>query len=414
MNCILLKNATLIDFEARVLKTGYSILIKSNVIEAVTIETLKIADAQVIDCQEKIILPGFIDAHVHVTATELDLANEQIPTSEVSLQAARFMEDMLMRGFTSIRDAGGADMGLAHAIEKGIIKGPRLFYCGKAISQTGGHGDFRKPNMGNLCCCSTSASNISVVADGVSEVRKAARNELRKGATHIKIMASGGVASPTDRVTNKQFSIEEIKALVEEATNAGVYVMAHAYTHETIMRCVENGIRTIEHGNLLNEQTAEAMAKRGVYLVPTLVIYEALAALGPKYNYPPESIAKIEDVRSAGIEAIKIARRKGVKIGFGTDLLGVEGQRWQAREFAIRSAAEGPIDTIYSATAVNAEILNQVGKLGIIAPGAYADLVVVNGDPLQNIIILSGQGEALDLIMKDGVIYKNRLTGESQ
>lgn len=410
MDCILFKNCTLIDFKKRALLKGYSILIKNNLIDAVSAEAPKVDNAQVIDLKGKMILPGFIDAHVHVTAAELDLANEHIPTSEVSLQAARFMEDMLMRGFTTIRDAGGADMGLANAIEKGIIKGPRLFYCGKAISQTGGHGDFRKPNIGDLCSCSTSASNISVVVDGINEVRKAVRNELRKGATHVKIMASGGVASPTDRVTNKQFSIEEIKAIVEEATDAGVYVMAHAYTHESILRCVENGVRTIEHGNRLNEQTAEMMAKRGAYLVPTLVVYESLADLGPKNNYPPESIAKIEQVRSAGIEAIKIARSKGVKIGFGTDLLGVEGQRWQAKEFVIRSAAEEPIDTIYSATAVNAEILNQVGKLGVIAPGAYADLIIVDGDPLQDISILSGQGESLDLIMKNGVIYKNHLT----
>lgn len=409
MDSILLENCTLINFKTRALQKGYSILIKHNLIEAVSNKPLKVENAQVIDLQNKIILPGFIDAHVHVTAAELDLANEHIPTSEISLQAARFMENMLMRGFTTIRDAGGADMGLAHAIERGLIKGPRLFYCGKAISQTGGHGDFRKPTIGDLCSCSTSGSNISVVVDGVSEIRKAVRNELRKGATHVKIMASGGVASPTDRVDNKQFSIEEIKVIVEEATNAGVYVMAHAYTPESILRCVENGVRTIEHGNRLNEQTAKMMAKLGAYLVPTLVVYESLADLGPKYNYPPESIAKIEQVRSAGIEAIKIARRKGVKIGFGTDLLGIEGQSWQAKEFVIRSAAEEPIDTIYSATAVNAEILNQVGKLGVISPGAYADLVVVNGDPLQDISLLSGQGESLDLIMKDGVIYKNRL-----
>ena len=410
MDRILFKNCTLINFKTRSLQSGYSILIKNNLIETVNAKVISAEDAHIIDLQGKIVLPGFIDSHVHVTASELDLANEHIPTSEVSLQAARFMEDMLMRGFTSIRDAGGADMGLANALKKGIIKGPRLFYCGKAISQTGGHGDFRKPNMGDLCSCSSSASNISVVVDGISEVRKAVRNELRKGATHVKIMASGGVASPTDRVTNKQFSVEEIKAIVEEATNAGVYVMANAYTHETIMRCVENGVRTIEHGNRLNEQTAEAMAKHGVYLVPTLVIYEALADIGPKNNYPPESIAKIEQVRSAGLEAIKIARCKGVKIGFGTDLLGVEGQRWQAKEFVIRAAAEESFDTIYSATVINAEILNQAGKLGVIAPGAYADLVVVDGDPLQDISILSGQGESLDLIMKDGVIYKNRLT----
>jgi imidazolonepropionase-like amidohydrolase len=409
MDCILFTNCTLIDFKSKTLQKGYNVVVKNNLIEAVSTTMPEIKNAQVIDLKDKLLMPGFIDAHVHVTASELDLANEHIPTSEVSVQAARFMEDMLMRGFTTIRDAGGADLGLANALEKGLIHGPRLFYCGKAISQTGGHGDFRKPVIGDLCSCSTSASNISVIADGIAAVRKAVRNEVRKGATHIKIMASGGVASPTDQVTNKQFSVAEIKAIVDEANNAGLYVMAHAYTHEAIVSCVTNGVRTIEHGNRLNEETAKIMKQYGAYLVPTLVVYESLAALGPKNNYPPESIAKIEQVRRAGIEAIKIARRAGIKIGFGTDLLGVEGQRWQAKEFVIRGGAEEPFDTIYSATVVNAEILNQSGKLGVIAPGAYADLVVVDGNPLQDISLLSGQGESLDLIMKNGIIYKNRL-----
>jgi imidazolonepropionase-like amidohydrolase len=340
----------------------------------------------------------------------MDLANDWIPNSEISIQAARFMEDMLMRGFTSIRDAGGADMGLANAVNKGLIKGPRLFYSGKALSQTGGHGDFRKANIGgDLCSCACSGSSISLVADGIDEVRKAARNEIRKGASQIKIMSSGGVASPTDRVSNLQYSIEEMRAIVEEAHNAGIYVMAHAYTPEAISRCVEAGVRSIEHGNLLNESTAELMAKKGAYLVPTLVVYESLADLGPKLHYPPESLAKVKDVKEAGLEAIKIARSKGVKIGFGTDLLGTEGQTWQAKEFLIRSAVESPYDIIHSATLVNAEILNQVAKLGVIAPGAFADLLVVNGDPLKDIGLLAAQGEALDLIMKEGVIYKNRL-----
>ncbi len=410
MTQVLFKNCNLLDGKNKTLQPGYWVLVQDNLIQEVSQKEIKAQGATVIDLKGKTLMPGLIDAHVHVTAAEIDLANDYIPTSEVSVQAARFMEDMLMRGFTSIRDAGGADMGLASAVKKGLIKGPRLFYCGKALSQTGGHGDFRKPNIGgDLCSCACSNSNISIIADGISEVRKAARDEIRKGATHIKIMASGGVASPTDRVTNLQYSIEEIRAIVEEATDAGIYVMAHAYTPEAIIRCAENGVRTIEHGNRLNEKAADIMAKHKAYLVPTLVIYEALANLGPKLHYPPESLQKIQDVRAAGIQAIKIARSKGVKIGFGTDLLGIEGQTWQAKEFTIRAAAESAFDTIYSATVVNAEILNQPGKLGTIAAGAYADLLVVNGDPLSDVSLLAGQGEALDLIMKDGVVYKNHL-----
>lgn len=235
MSEIILKNCSLLDGKSQALQAGYWILIKDNLIVTVRREAIDSSNALVIDIKGKTLMPGLIDAHVHVTAADIDLANEHIPMTEVSVQAARFMENMLMRGFTSIRDAGGADLGLANAVKKGLVKGPRLFYCGKAISQTGGHGDFRKANIGgDLCRCASSGSNISVVADGVPQVRQAAREELRKGASHIKIMASGGVASPTDWVTNLQFSVEEIRAIVEEACNAGVYVMAHAYTPEAI------------------------------------------------------------------------------------------------------------------------------------------------------------------------------------
>jgi imidazolonepropionase-like amidohydrolase len=411
MTSYLFENCSLVDANSRDARQGFSVLVEANLIKEVSANKIHAPGAKVYDLNGKTLMPGLIDAHVHVTAAIIDLANEKIPDSEISVQAARFMEDMLMRGFTSVRDAGGADMGLANAVKKGLIKGPRLFYCGKAISQTGGHGDFRQANVGgSLCSCACSGSSISLIADGIDEVRKAVRNEIRKGASHIKIMSSGGVASPTDRVTNLQYSVEELKAIVEEAHNAGIYVMAHAYTHESIVRCVEAGVRSIEHGNLLNEKTAELMAEKGAYLVPTLVVYESLADLGPKLHYPSESLAKVKDVKTAGLQAIKTAREKGVKIGFGTDLLGVEGQTWQAKEFVIRSEVESPYEIISSATIINAEILNQVAKLGIIAPGAFADLLIIEGNPLKDISLLAGQGEALALIMKDGVIYKDRLS----
>lgn len=409
MSNILFKNAQVLDVKQQKLLAKMQVLVQDQYIVEVA-QNIQCRDAQIIDVKGKVLMPGLIDAHVHVTASDIDLANDDIPASEVAIQAERFMENMLMRGFTSIRDAGGADMGLADAVKKGLLKGPRLFYCGKAISQTGGHGDFRCPNIdGNLTLCACSGSNISILADGVEEVRKAVRNELRKGATHIKIMSSGGVASPTDQITHLQYSIEEIQAFVEEAQNAGVYVMAHAYTPEAIIRCVEHGVRTIEHGNLLNEAAAEVMAKHSAYLVPTLVVYKALAALGPKLGFPHDSLLKIEKVERDGLTAIKIARQHGIKIGFGTDLLGQEGQTWQTKEFLIRAEAESPIETIRSATLINAEILQRSGLLGEISPKAFADLLVVDGNPLEDIRLLAGQGEALDLIMRDGVIYKNRL-----
>lgn len=410
MKNILFKNSQIIDYSNGKIKKGFDVLVQGNIVTAISDKPIDSSESMVINLEGRTLMPGLIDAHVHVMAADIDLANEHIPETEVTLQAAKFLEDMLMRGFTSVRDAGGADMGLASAINKGLIKSPRLFYCGKAISQTGGHGDFRKPNIGkDICACACSGSNISTIADGVDEVRKAARNEIRKGAHQIKIMASGGVASPTDRITNLQYSGEEIRAIVEEAHHAGIYVMAHAYSAEAIIHCIENGVRTIEHGNLLNEDAAKLMAKNNAYLVPTLVIYEALANLGPKLGFPAESLNKISGVRSSGLEAIKIARSNGVKIGFGTDLLGIEGQTWESKEFTIRSAVESPFETIKSATEVNAQILNQHGKLGVIAEGAFADLIVVDGNPLEQINLLAHQGENLSLIMKDGVIYKNTI-----
>lgn len=391
-------------------RSNMNVLINHGIIETISSGAIAADDAQIINTHGQTLIPGLIDAHVHVTAAQFDLANDAIPTSEVSIQAAKFLENMLQRGFTSVRDAGGADLGLANAINNGLVAGPRLFYCGHALSQTGGHGDFRKANIGgNLCSCACAGSNISRIADGVSEVRKASRDEIRKGASQLKIMSSGGVASPTDRISNLQYSCEEIAAIVEEANNAGIYVMAHAYTPQAISRCVELGVRTIEHGNLLDEKSAQKMAQHNAYLVPTLVIYDALFNLGKSSGISEESMAKVNTVRSQGLNAIKIARANQVKVGFGTDLLGTNGHQLESQEFVIRSAIETPLEILESATLINAEIVNHSGKLGIIREGAYADLLLVNGNPLADITILANPEQNLTLIMKDGIIYKNIL-----
>lgn len=410
MNKFLFTNCTIIDATDHNPRINMNVLINHGIIEEISNSPIVAPEAKVINLINKILMPGLIDAHVHVTAATFDLANEAIPTSEASIQAAKFLENMLQRGFTSVRDAGGADMGLANAVNNGLVAGPRLFYCGKALSQTGGHGDFRKANIGgDLCSCACSSSNISRVADGITEVRKAARDEIRKGATHIKIMSSGGVASPTDRITNLQYSSEEISAIVEEAANVGIYVMAHAYSPQAISRCVELGVRTIEHGNLLDDESAKKMALHGAYLVPTLVIYDALYNLGKQNGISADSMAKVDIVRSKGLEAIKIARANGVRVGFGTDLLGTTGHLLESQEFKIRSQIETPLQILESATLINAEILNQTGKLGIVAEGAFADLLVVNGNPLNDITLLSNPEQNIDMIMKNGIIYKNNL-----
>jgi imidazolonepropionase-like amidohydrolase len=313
---------------------------------------------------------------------------------------------MSQRGFTTVRDAGGADGGLAEAVEAGLVSGPRIFPSGSALSQTGGHGDVRPRTQSVVtCACCEGGAALSRIADGVTECRRAARDELRKGATQIKILASGGVASPYDPIWNLQYSEEEVRAIVEEARAWRTYVLAHAYSPEAIRRSIDFGVRSIEHGNLIDRATAEHVAGADAFVVPTLVTYDALHRFGRELGFPKESMAKLGEVREAGLRSLEILQAAGVKIGFGTDLLGPM-HRHQSREFMIRAEAMAPFDIIRSATIVNAELLNRAGELGVVAPGARADLITVDGDPLADISLLDGQGEHMNHIMKDGVFYK--------
>lgn len=415
MKKILFKNATIIDAKSPSPRLNTNVLINGEYIEHIFMGNHNIKNVTEIDLNGKILMPGLIDAHVHVNAIKMNVANEDIPISECSIQAAKFLEMMLMRGFTSVRDAGGADFGLVNAIRSGLIKGPRLFHSGKALSQTGGHGDFRKANIGNdICSCACSGSHISRIANGITEVRIAVRDEIRKGATQIKIMGSGGVASPTDRITNLQYSREEIAAIVEEATNAGIYVMAHVYTPEAIRRCTELGVRTIEHGHLIDDDTAKLIAKHNAFLVPTLIVCESLYKTGAANGIDANTLEKLEKVRHAGLIAIKIARENKVKVGFGTDLLGAEAHLLENEEFRLRAQVETPLETIESVTLINAEILNHTGKLGEISDGAYADIIVLNKNPIHDINALVNHEQHLELVMKAGKIYKNKLASESQ
>ncbi|MBS3904628.1 MAG: amidohydrolase family protein [Simkania sp.] len=404
---LILKNCEIIDATQPKPYSG-SIYIAQGKIREIS-KTLSFKpNVEEIDLDGRTVIPGLIDAHVHVTAIDMNLADSQYPASEIAIQAGLYLEAMLLRGFTTVRDAGGADWGIADAVNKGLIKGSRLFFSGKALSPTGGHGDFRtKTASFEPCGCCCPGSYLSRLADGVTGVRAAVRDELRKGATQIKIMASGGVASPTDKITDLQYSAEEILAVVEEATDHGSYVMAHAYSPKAIQRCIHCGVRTIEHGNLIDENTAQLMALSNAYLVPTLVIYKALSEIGQKLGFPKESLQKLEAVREQGLEAIKIARSAGVKIGFGTDLLGTEAHKMQLHEFSIRSAIETSKETLTSATLVNAEILQMQGRLGIIAKDAIADLLVLKGNPFEDISLL--HEDNYDLILKEGIIYQNRI-----
>ncbi|WP_028355834.1 metal-dependent hydrolase family protein [Bordetella petrii] len=413
MTAVLFKNATLLDPANPELQEGFHVLVEDGRVKEVSDRPLQAASAQVIDVAGKTLMPGLIDLHAHVMATQLNLSTQGVlPDALVMMRAVPIMAGMLRRGFTTVRDAGGAGWGLKCAVEEGVVAGPRLFISGHALSQTGGHGDPRPrsdhlPSM-ELCGCCFRAGYIGRVADGVEDVRKAVRQELQMGADQIKIMASGGVASPTDPIASFGYSEDEIRVIVEEAAGRQTYVMAHSYTADAIERAVRLGVRTIEHGNLVDERVAAFMAQKGAYVVPTLVTYEALANEGAEYGLPPDSVAKIATVRTAGLHSLEIYKHAGVKMGFGSDLLG-PSQRLQSDEFRIRTQVLSPYEVIQSATTIAAEVLRMEDRLGRLLPGALADVLVVDGNPYQDVACLLGQGERIPLVMKDGKIFHNEL-----
>jgi imidazolonepropionase-like amidohydrolase len=404
------RNARVFDGVSRELRDGLSVVVSDGRIQSVTEGPVDASDATVIDCKGRTLLPGLIDAHVHIVANSVDLsAGKQWP-SYVHAQAHHIIEGMLARGFTTVRDGGGADAGFVKAIEEGYIRGPRLIHSGLALSQTGGHGDMRSTlKRPGETANDRIGSAIARIADGISEVREAARDELRKGAHFVKIMASGGAASVTDPIENLQYSDEELRAIVQEAEAWNTYVMAHAYTPRAIRAVVAAGGRTIEHGNLIDAETAAFMRERGAYLVPTLVASDILTQFADKYGFSEQSMRKISQVRDRGLESLAISREAGVKIGFGTDLLGYELHEYQGEEFTLRARAEATVDTLISATSINAEMMMMEGKIGVIAEDAYADLLVVEGDPTTDATVFTQRGENIDVIMKGGAFFKNRL-----
>ena len=410
MASFLFKNAAILDGQSTELRSDHHVLVEDNRIVEVSDKPIKSETSHNIDVKGMTLMPGLIDAHVHVKATIVNVGRlSDIPVSYLTADAGKFMKQMLMRGFTTVRDAGGADRGLANAVTDGLLIGPRLFVSGLSLSQTGGHGDMRPVTSEShpiTCACLASTQQLGRIADGVDECRRAARDELRKGAHQIKIMAGGGVASPNDPIQNTQYSVEEINAICEEAEAAQTYVMAHAYVPKAITRAIENGVRTIEHGNLLDEESARVMSKYDAFLVPTNVTYRALYKHGKSFGFPEVSIGKLKDVLDVGLNAIEVAQKNGVKIGHGSDLLG-ECQIYQSDELSIKAEVVGNYEAIRHATEVNAEILNMSDELGVIKENALADILIVDGNPSKDIGLLTNDAKFIPKIMKDGVFYKN-------
>jgi imidazolonepropionase-like amidohydrolase len=406
----LFTNFQMLEPELGELRSGYQILTEGDVIREVSDRPLKSDGATVIDCGGRTLMPGLIDCHVHAMHSEVNVRFlEAMPLTLLTARAGSRLRAMLDRGFTTVRDTGGADWGVKTALETGHFIGPRLFIAGKSIGPTGGHADSRRrTDMGGSCICCDGLQFKSAIADGADEVRKAAREQMRQGADHVKIMMSGGVASPYDPLDSLQFSIPEVKAAVEEAHAFGRYVCAHAYSAEAITRAAHNGVRTIEHGNLIDDAAARLMAEKGMFLVANLVAYYAMKDRAAKFGMTAESLAKNELVIDGGLKSLEICKRAGVPVAYGSDLLG-DLAIDQSREFALRQEVVSPIEIIRSATTIGARVLRQEGKLGTLASGAFADIIVVDGNPLKNVALFEGQGQHLAVIMKGGKFHKNRL-----
>lgn len=409
MDQILFENATLFDGHSPDTPDGMFVLVEGKRIKEVSDRPIQAHGAEKIDCSGKTLMPGLIDNHVHIYGESLKLAPPEPPITYRAQYAQKFLSHILSCGFTTVRDVGGGDHGMAMALRDGFLDGPRFFYGGVFITQTGGHGDMRPAHQGSdFCSCGSLRNSFSVIADGVVECTKAVREELRKGAHHIKIMGSGGVVSTTDPLDRCQYSDAEISVIVEECRRHGAYVAAHCHPAEAIRRCAELGVRTIEHGTLIDEATAAIVASLGAYVVPTMATIFALKEIGRELGLTEESHQKLLMVAERAVVGLSIMKKAGVKMGFGTDLLGQTHTR-QGSEFSIRRQALEPFDILHSATAVNAEILNMQGQLGVVAPGALADLLVVEGNPMHDIELLAANGAHLSVIMNDGRFSKRTL-----
>lgn len=408
MTATVFTNANLFDGVGPELRPGSQVLVADGRIQEVAERAIAPpAGAEVVDLGGRTLMPGLIDAHVHIWATDLDIVKLITRRTEyLAAFAYRSLAAMLDRGFTTVRDAGGTDVGYAQALRDGLAVGPRLLHAGRILTQTGGHGDFRRTGDFS-CACELrdgGGARFAHVVDSPDEVRKAVREELRNGAHQIKIMGSGGVASPSDPIDRSQFSDAEISAAVEEAGRHGAYVMAHCHPPEAIRRCAELGVRSIEHATLIDQQGAEMVAAKGAFVVPTLATFYALLEDGAKLGLPPASQEKLLQVSGGALQGLQLMRRAGLRIGFGTDLLGSQQDR-QGTEFALRAQVFSPLEILQQATSINAELLRLEDEVGHVAPGFEADLIVVDGDPLADVAIL-GDAANIPAIMQGGRFHK--------
>ncbi|HZO23485.1 MAG TPA: amidohydrolase family protein [Steroidobacteraceae bacterium] len=360
---------------------------------------------EVLDVRGCTLMPGLIDAHCHVLGSSVKIAEvETQPLTYVAQHGARMLSHALDCGFTTIRDVGGGEVGIAQAVEHGLIRGPRVLFAGRAMSMTGGHGDFRDPVSSAGACSCCAEGRVSVIVDSKDAMRAAVREELRRGAHCIKLMMSGGVLSPSDPLWMDQFSDEEVLVAVEETARRRKYVAAHCHPAASIARAARLGVRSIEHATLIDAGSAEAVKSAGAFVVPTLVIVSALLDSAKTGGLPEWAAEKLRVVSEHSLRGLEMMDRMGLKIGFGTDLLGKLHVQ-QTREFLLRREVQSPLAILRAATSTNAELLGEA-TLGRIQAGNEADILIVEGDPLKDIGLLASDGRTLRAIMKAGVFYK--------
>ena len=411
MTPLLFKNARIFDGTSAECAEGMNVLVSDGVIREISAGPVNSPNAQVLDVGGRTLMPGLIDAHCHAIASHVSVMKvESHGESYRAAHAVRMLGHALDCGFTTVRDVGGGSYSLASAIADGLIRAPRYLYSGRVLGMTGGHGDIRpideRPRYGEMCGCHV--NSFGVVADGVDACLRAAREELRQGAHCIKIMGSGGVASPTDPIWMNQYREDEIRAIVNECAERRSYVASHCHPASAVRRCVEFGVRSIEHGTLIDEETAKFVASRGAYIVPTMAVIFALIEMGKQLGFPAVSQEKAEYAFKHAVSGMDLMRKAGVKICYGTDLLGVTYTQ-QCREFTLRSEVFSPVEILRQATSIPAEMMLMKGQIGCVAPGALADLIVVDGDPTRDISLLAADGRKLTTIVRGGEVIRNAL-----
>ena len=365
-------------------------------------------DATSIDLEGMTLMPGLIDVHTHlgmVVADETVSVENQYPGATYALYVAQRIEECLMSGFTTVRDAGMTDWSFKLAVERGLIPGPRMFVSNAFISQTGGHGDLRHRHDRSLAHPSHRLMPWPAICDGEDQVRHMVREQLRTGADQIKVMAGGGVMSPTDAVDVPQFTVEELAAAVYEAKAVKKYVMAHVFTPEGISNCAQAGVASVEHGTFLDEESAAMMRQHHMYLVPTLSIVRLISQRVERGELPDFVAEKLLLVRDSAPEAVRIALEAGVAIASGSDVYGPAAPN-RGGEIELKAEIMGPMAAVISATRTNAQLLGMQDHLGTLEAGKIADMIAVNGDPLQDVSLLKDAAK-VKLVVQAGQVVKD-------